>query len=296
MERPRLQTPSIGSQTGLSHTAAPAGSGASPGCREVFTWRSEACPQASRRGRPGGREPPAQALRQGAHGGGGKWAREFAGDPRGGHRLGRLARSRCGPRPLAPPSLEDHPRQTRAPGTESRRHPVDQTGLRRQRSRGRTRPSGEPLTRLRGPSITSIDPGGRGGLREGSGDAEAHGGAQPRSGRQRRGPRLLSAPREPAEGAEGATTAPLPPPAPRARPLRRGHARVVTSHAVVQGGSEDGLWAGFREGGSRADVHFLAVYLSSREMLIFSFGCLFCRHVRLLGVEWLWASPSFLPA
>lgn len=74
-------------------------------------------------------------------------------------------------------------------------------------------PSAPPLlTRLRGPSITSIDPGVSGGPRR-NGGAREHGGAA-RARDAAAGGRLLATPGAGSERPR-ATAAPLPPPTPR---------------------------------------------------------------------------------
>lgn len=175
--------------------------------------------------------PSPRALRQGAPGGGGKRTRALPRDPGGGQLLGQLARGRRGATPASGPQLLGPPPPKPPPGLEGQRHSGDQTGLLRQRRPRADATLCGPLTRLRGPSITSIDPGIRGGRRKGSDGAEAHGGQQG-SPKQLRRQEPLSAPREPAEGADGVITPPLPAPAPRAHPLRHGHARVMSSHAA----------------------------------------------------------------
>lgn len=186
----------------------------------------------------------------------GKGLRSFPGIPEGVNVWDRSPGAAAGPRPLAPPEPLVPAPPNPPPGPEGQRHQGDQTGLLRQRS---PRTERDPLWathQVEGSFHYFHRPRSRrrpeeGERRRRSTWRRTAGEREAATGRL-----LLSAPREPAEGAEGATTAPLPPPAPRARPLRRGHARVMTSHAVVQGGSEDGLWVGLREGESQADKHF----------------------------------------
>lgn len=97
--------------------------------------------------------------------------------------------------------------------------------------------SPRPLTRLRGPSITSIDPGVSGGPRR-NGGAWAHGGAAGATDAAAGGRQLTV----PGAGSENprATAAPLPPPtprraAPRGRPCVTAH-RVPTSRAGAGAG------------------------------------------------------------
>lgn len=171
--RLRLQTLCWKLQPVLHTISARAGFSASPGCREVVTWRLEAFPPAWRGGTPAGGSPSPRALRQVAPGGGGKWeAGASQGSPRG--RLRCLGRSRYRAAPCLRPQPSGRPAPNPPPGLEGQLHA--ETGLLRQRSPRADATLCGPLTRLRGPSITSIDPGVSGGLRKGSDGARAHGG------------------------------------------------------------------------------------------------------------------------
>lgn len=130
----------------------------------------------------------------------GKGLGSFPGIPEGVNFWDGLPGAAVGPRPLAPPRPLVPPPPNQPPGPEGQRHEGDQTGLLRQRSPRTDATLCGPLTRLRGPSITSIDPEAGGGLGKGSDGAEAHGGEQQESAKQRpdgcSSPRPGSQPRE----------------------------------------------------------------------------------------------------
>jgi hypothetical protein len=75
-----------------------------------------------------------------------------------------MRRSASVTNPVQPASRPQRSACTRGTGTDSQGKPTEDATL------------CGPLTRLRGPSITSIDPGVSGGLRKGSEGAGAHGG------------------------------------------------------------------------------------------------------------------------
>lgn len=161
--------------------------------------------------------------------------------------------------------LGDPPRRTRLPASGVCSTPETRPDPEAKAPEGGHDPCGL-LTRLSGPSITSIDPGASGGLRKWSDGAGAHGGEPRQRGRRSGGG---SCPLR----ARGATTAPLPPPV-----ARRGPAPcAAATHAswrhtwLVQGGSEDREWVGPREGGARTGPRLPLGDLSSRERRIFSF-------------------------
>lgn len=238
----------------------------SPGCREVFTWRLEAFPLAWS-GSPGWCKPLAQGL---AAGGAGR-RRETGsgaspGSPRGskygtacqeqlwGH--ARLRPPASGPPPPNPP-----------PGLKGQRHQGNQTRLLKAKEPegGRDppwathqiegsfhyfhRPRRErwPEEGERRRRSTWRTAGKRKAATETAAPLRVRGaGRQPSQQQEQQPHHFLLRRRGP-------------------RPLRRGHARVTTSHAVAQGGSEDGLWVGLREGGWPADVHFLAIFSPARS-------------------------------
>lgn len=246
-----LQTLRVRSQT-PHHTARRPGRLQCPSsCSEVATWRPQALPPASR---GGGSLRWWKPLARGTAAGGAPGRREAGRDSFPGLR----ARRRWGTGPAAPASPASRPRGSAA---RRRRDRI----LRQKLLTAATTPCGL-LTRLRGPSITSIDPGASGGLRKWSDGAGAHGEEPQQRGRRGGGG---SCPLR----ARGATTAPLPPPV-----ARRGPAPcAAATHAswrhtwLVQAGSEDPEWVGLREGGARTGPRLPLGDLSSRERRIFSF-------------------------
>ena len=214
----------------LHTTSAPAGFSVSPGCKEVVTWRLEAFPPVWRGGSPRWWEPLAQS-----RGAGGAWRRReqeagaSQGSPRGHLRL--LGWSLCRAESVCAPQILGSPAPNQFPGLQSA---ARRGGVLRQRCPRADATLCGPLTRLRGPSITSIDPGVSGGLRKGSDGARAHGGEQLESANAAeatvaplRAPRASSGRRRsnnPTTSSSGAAS--------RARLLRHGHARVTTSHAA----------------------------------------------------------------
>ena len=172
---------------------------------------------------PVGGSPSPRAVGQGEPEGGGNRRQELPRDPRGAI-YGCLAGA-CAPQILGSPAPNQFP------GLQSA---ARRGGVLRQRCPRADATLCGPLTRLRGPSITSIDPGVSGGLRKGSDGARAHGGEQLESANAAeatvaplRAPRASSGRRRsnnPTTSSSGAAS--------RARLLRHGHARVTTSHVA----------------------------------------------------------------
>ena len=117
--------------------------------------------------------PSPRALGSGAPEGGGNKAGASQGSPRGPLRLLGWSRGRA--EPVCAPQILGSPAPNQLPGLQSG---ARRDGVLRQRCPRAHATLCGPLTRLRGPSITSIDPGVSGGLRKGSDGSRAHGGEQ----------------------------------------------------------------------------------------------------------------------
>lgn len=122
---------------------------------------------------PAGGSPSLTALRLGEPQGGGKWDLIASRDTEGGNVWGCL-RGAAGDHACSPP----FPLRTTPAGLEDLQHAGDTTAPLKQKLPSADTTLCGLLTRLRGPSITSIDPGVSGGLRKGSNGAGAHGGKE----------------------------------------------------------------------------------------------------------------------
>lgn len=127
---------------------------------------------------PAGGSPSLRALQRAEPRGSGKWDVRASRGCQRAQRLGQPERSRWGTTPARLPDPSGPPPPNPPPSLEGLQHAGDATGLLKQKLPRTDTTLCGLLTRLRGPSITSIDPGVSGGLRKGSDGAGAHGGKQ----------------------------------------------------------------------------------------------------------------------